>query len=163
MQKVLVRIREAVKKDQEAKLTSLYHHVYNVDHLRAAYYKLKREAAPGADGETWQHYGQYREDNLQNLSGRLARGAFRATPMRRKYIPKPDGRQRPLGIPALEDKIVQSVVAQIFSVIWEEEFLGFSYGFRPGRSPHNALDALTVGINRKRVNWGLDTDIRGFF
>lgn len=163
MQKVLERIREAVRRDKEAKLTSLYHHVYNVDHLEETYYGLKKKAAPGVDGETWQHYGENLTANLKDLSDRLARGAYRALPVRRKYIPKPDGRQRPLGIPALEDKIVQSVIAQILSVIWEEEFLGFSYGYRPGKSPHHALDAVAVGIDQKRVNWVLDADIRGFF
>jgi len=159
----LERIRIAVERDKKVKFTALYHHIYNVDHLREAYLRLRRDAAPGVDGQTWQHYGQDLEKNLQDLSARLQRGAYWATPVRRVYIPKADGRQRPLGIPALEDKIVQSVTAQIFSVIWEAEFLGFSYGFRPGRSPHNALDALTVGITRKRVNWVLDADIRGFY
>jgi group II intron reverse transcriptase/maturase len=152
-----------VQRDKEGKLTALYHHVYNIEHLKAAYYQLKKKAAAGVDGETWQHYGQELEANLQNLSERLGRGAYRAAPVRRVYIPKADGRQRGLGIPALEDKIVESVVAQIFSVIWEEEFLGFSYGFRPGRSPHLALDALTVGIERKRVRWVLEIDIRAYF
>ena len=162
-QATLERIREAVKRNKEAKLTSLYHHVYNVEHLKAGYFGLKKKAAPGVDGETWAHYGEKLEANLADLAGRLARGAYRAQPVRRKYIPKPDGRQRPLGIPALEDKIVQSVAAHILSVIWEEEFLGFSYGFRPGRNPHQALNALTVGIEQKRVSWVLDADIRGFF
>ena len=163
MQKVLERIREAVKREKEAKLTSLYHHIYTVAHLKEAYYGLKKQAAAGVDGETWQHYGERLEANLEDLAGRLARGGYRARPVRRKYIAKGDGRQRPLGIPALEDKIVQSVTAQIFTAIWEEEFLGYSYGFRPGRNPHQALDALVVGIQQKRVNWVLDADIRGFF
>jgi group II intron reverse transcriptase/maturase len=160
---VLERIRKAVQRDKEGKLTALYHHVYNIEHLKAAYYQLKKKAAAGVDGETWQHYGQELEANLEDLSERLGRGAYRAAPVRRVYIPKADGRLRGLGIPALEDKIVESVVAQIFSVIWEEEFLGFSYGFRPGRSPHLALDALTVGIERKRVRWVLEVDIRAYF
>ena len=163
MSVTLERLRLAVRRDQREKLTSLYHHVYKVDHLREAYFRLKREAAPGVDGETWQHYGQHLEKHLQDLSERLQRSAYRATPVRRTYIEKADGRQRPLGIPALEDKIVQGVTAQILSVIWEEEFLGFSYGFRPGRNPHNALDALTVGIERKCVRWVLDADLRAFF
>ena len=163
MQAALARIREAVKRDKQVKLTSLYHHVYKVEHLKAAYQGLKKAAATGIDGETWQHYGEHLEENLQDLSNRLARGAYRAKPVRRAYVPKGDGRQRPLGIPALEDKIVQSVTAQILSVIWEEEFLGFSYGFRPGRGPHNALDALTVGIEQRRVGWVLDADIRAYF
>jgi len=113
MQPVLERIRRAVKRDKDEKLTSLYHHVYNIDHLREGYFSLKRQAAPGVDGETWQQYGQNLEANLQDLSARLARGAYRARPVRRVYIPKADGRQRPLGVPALEDKIVQCVVASI--------------------------------------------------
>jgi RNA-directed DNA polymerase len=163
MPKVLERIREAERRDKEAKLTSLYHHVYNIDHLRIAYEKLKKKAAAGIDGETWQHYGQNLEENLRELSERLARGAYRAKPVRRVYIPKADGRQRPIGIPVLEDKMVQYVTAQILTVIWEEEFQGFSYGFRPKRDPHQALDALAVGIEKKKVNWILDADIRGFF
>ncbi len=163
MQAALVRIREAVRRNKEERLTSLYHHVYSIAHLREAYLGLKRGAAAGVDGETWQTYGQDLEANLQDLAGRLRRGAYRAHPVRRVYIPKADGRQRPLGIPALEDKIVQSVVAQILTVIWEAEFIGFSYGFRPGRSPQQALAALTVGIQERRVNWVLDADIRGFY
>jgi len=163
MNATLERIRQAVRRDKVVKLTALYHHIYNLDHLREAYFSLKRAAAPGVDGETWQHYGQDLEANLQDLSARLRRGAYRAAPVRRTYIPKADGRQRPLGVPVLEDKIVQYVTAQILSAIWEAEFLGFSYGFRPGRSPHRALDALTVGIERKRVNWVLDADLRGFY
>jgi RNA-directed DNA polymerase len=163
MQAVLARIRKAVQRDKEGKLTALYHHVYNIEHLKAAYYQLKKKAAAGVDGETWQHYGQELEANLEDLSGRLGKGAYRAAPVRRVYIPKADGRLRGLGIPALEDKIVERVVAQIFSEIWEEEFLGFSYGFRPGRGPQNALDALTVGIERRRVRWVLEVDIRAYF
>lgn len=163
MPAVLERIRQAVKRQRKDKLTSLLHHIATVAHLREAYFALQREAAPGVDGMTWQHYGQPLEANLQALSGRLARGAYRATPVRRAYVPKPDGRQRPLGVPGLEDKIVQCVTAWRCSAIWEEEFLGFSYGFRPGRSPHHALDALLVGLHRKHVNWILDADIEGFF
>jgi len=163
MPAVLERIRKAVKRDKKAKLTALYHHVYNVEHLKAAYYQLKRKAAAGVDEETWGHYGEDLEENLKDLSRRLRTEGYRATPVRRVYIPKADGRQRPLGIPSLEDKIVESVTAQIFSVIWEEEFLGFSYGFRPGRSPHDALDALAVGIEQKRVRWVLEIDIRSYF
>jgi RNA-directed DNA polymerase len=163
MPAALERIRQAVRRNRKEKLTALYHHVYAVPHLRAAYEQLQRRAAAGVDGETWQTYGQELEPRLQDLSDRLRRGAYQALPVRRVYIPKPDGRQRPLGIPALEDKIVQSVTAQVCTAIWEEEFLGFSYGFRPGRNPHNALDALTVGIERKRVRWVLDADLRAFF
>ncbi len=163
MNEALARIRAAVRKDKEAKLTALYHHIAAEDHLRAAYWGLKKQAAAGVDGETWAHYGEDLDRHLADLAGRLARGGYRPPPVRRKYVPKPDGSQRPLGIPALEDKIVQSVTGQILSAIWEEEFLGFSYGFRPGRSAHQAMDALTVGIKEKRVNWVLDADIRGFF
>jgi RNA-directed DNA polymerase len=159
----LGRIREAVKRDKEAKLTSLYHHVYNVAHLRSAYEGLRKKAAVGVDGESWQEYGKNLEANLKDLSERLARGGYRAQPVKRVYIPKGDGRMRPLGIPALEDKIVQSVVAQIYSTIWEEEFVGFSYGFRPRREAHQALDALAVGIDVRRISWILDADIKGYF
>jgi RNA-directed DNA polymerase len=159
---LLERLRQAVQRDRTAKLTALYHHIYNVDYLREAYFNLKRTAAPGVDGQSWQDYGQDLEGNLQALSLRLRQGAYQAPPVRRVFLPKPDGRQRPIGIPALEDKLVQWLTAQLCSAIWEEEFLGFSYGFRPGRNPHNALDALTVAIQRKRVNWVLDADIRAF-
>jgi group II intron reverse transcriptase/maturase len=131
--------------------------------LRAAYFALKREAAPGVDGETWQHYGENLEENLQRLSQRLKRGAYRVKPVRRAYIPKADGRRRPLGVPALEDKIVQRAVVEVLNAIYEVDFLGFSYRFRPGRSPHRALDALSVGICTKKVSWVLDADIQGFF
>ena len=131
--------------------------------LRAAYLGIKRDAAAGVDGETWRHYGEKLEGNLQDLSERLKRGAYRAKPVRRAYIPKADGRLRPLGVPTLEDKIVQRAVVEVLNAIYETDFLGFSYGFRPGRSPHQALDALTVGITTKKVNWVLDADIRDFF
>jgi group II intron reverse transcriptase/maturase len=137
--------------------------VYDIERLRAAYHALKRNAAPGVDGETWQPYGEDLEVNLQDLADRLKRGAYRAKPVRRAYIPKADGRQRPLGVPALEDKIVQRAVVEVLNAIYEADFLGFSYGFRPGRSAHQALDALTVGIMTKKVNWVLDADIRSFF
>jgi len=145
------------------RFTSLWHHVYNVDRLRRAYRSLKRRAAAGVDGETWQHYGEDLEANLEDLSARLRRGAYRAKPVKRTYIPKADGRQRPIGVPALEDKIVQRATVEVLSAIYETDFKGFSYGFRPGRGPHNALDALSVGIERRKVNWVLDADIRGFF
>jgi group II intron reverse transcriptase/maturase len=137
--------------------------VYATDRLRAAYYALKRGAAAGVDGETWQHYGEHLDDHLQSLSEQLQRGAYRVHPLRRAYIPKTDGRLRPLGVPTLEDKIVQRAVAEVLHAIYEPVFLGFSYGFRPRRSPHQAVDALTVGIERRNVNWVLDADIRGFF
>ena len=158
----LERIRQAARKDRKQRFTSLLHHVYEVERLRAAYLATKRDAAAGIDGETWQHYGENLEANLQDLSARLARGAYQAKPVRRAYIPKADGRLRPLGVPTLEDKIVQRAVAEVCSAIYETDFLGFSYGFRPGRSPHQALDALTVGITRTKVNWVLDADIRDF-
>lgn len=162
-QSALVRVRQAAAKDKTLRFTALLHHVYDVERLRAAYFALKRGAATGVDGETWQHYGQDLEGNLGDLSDRLKRGAYRAKPVRRVFIPKADGRQRPLGVPTLEDKIVQRAAVEVLNAIYETDFLGFSYGFRPGRSQHNALDALYVGILTKKVNWVLDVDIRGFF
>jgi RNA-directed DNA polymerase len=159
----LERIREAAKRDRKQRFTALLHHVYDIERLRSAYLALKRDAAAGVDGETWQHYGEDLEENLRALSEQLKRGAYRAKPVRKAYIPKPDGRQRPLGVPTMEDKIVQRAVVEVLNVIYESDFLGFSYGFRPGRSPHQALDALAVGIGTKKVNWVLDADIRGFF
>jgi RNA-directed DNA polymerase len=159
----LERIRQAAKKEENRRFTALMHHIYNRDALREAYYALKRTAAPGVDGETWRHYGRNLEDNLADLSERLQRGAYRAKPVRRAYIPKADGRQRPLGVTALEDKLVQRATVEVLNAIYETDFLGFSYGFRPGRNPHNALDALYTGILTKHVNWVLDADIRGFF
>jgi len=143
--------------------TALWHHVYSIDRLRGVYFSLKRDAAPGVDGETWRRYGEDLERNLQELSGRLRRGAYRAKPVRRAYIAKADGRRRPLGVTTLEDKIVQRAVAEVLQAIYETDFVGFSYGFRPGRSPHDALDALYAGIMVKKVSWILDADIRGYF
>jgi group II intron reverse transcriptase/maturase len=131
--------------------------------LREAYFCLKREASPGVDGVTWRQYGEALEDNLRDLSARLKQGAYRAKPVRRVFIPKADGRQRPLGVTALEDKLVQRATVEVLNAIYETDFLDFSYGFRPGRSQHDALDALYVGLLRKKVNWVLDADIRGFF
>jgi hypothetical protein len=142
----LERVREAARRDKQMRFTALLHHVYNIEHLRAAYHALKRGAAPGIDGETWEHYGEALEANLADLSGRLKRGAYRARPVKRAYIPKADGRQRPLGIPTLEDKIVQRTAVEVLNAIYETDFLGFSYGFRPGRSPHQAVDALYAGF-----------------
>jgi len=159
----LERVRQAARRDRKRRFTALLHHVYDITRLRTAYLALKREAAPGVDGETWQHYGEAMEANLQTLAHRLKRGAYRAKPVRRVYISKEDGRQRPLGVPALEDKIVQRATVEVLNAIYEPDFLGFSYGFRPGRSQHNALDALYVGLLTKQVNWVLDVDIRGFF
>ena len=155
-------VRQAARGDRTWRFTALLHHVYDPDALRAAYLELKRDAAPGVDGETWRHYGEALEVNLQTLSERLKRGAYRAKPVRRVYISKEDGRQRPLGVPALEDKIVQRATVEMLNAIYETDFLGFSYGFRPGRSQHNALDALYTGLLTKNVNWVLDVDIRGF-
>lgn len=157
------RVRQAARRDRKQRFTALLHHVYDLERLRRAYLGLKREAAAGIDGETWRHYGEALEGNLQDLAARVKRGAFRASPVRRVYIPKADGRQRPLGVPTLEDKIVQRAVVEVLHAIYEADFLGFSYGFRPGRSPHQALDALTGGIETKKVNWVLDADIQGFF
>ena len=159
----LERVRQAAKRDSKMQFTALLHHVYDLDRLRAAYLSLKREASPGVDGETWRHYGLALEENLQDLASRLKRGAYRAKPVRRVYIPKADGRQRPLGVTALEDKLVQRATVEVLNAIYETDFLGFSYGFRPGRSQHNALDALYTGLLTRRVNWVLDLDIRGFF
>ena len=157
------RVRQVARKDRKQRFTALLHHVYDIERLRAAYLALKRDAAAGIDGETWQHYGQRLEANLQNLAARIKQGAFRASPVRRAYIPKADGRQRPLGVPTLEDKIVQRAVVEVLNAIYESDFLGFSYGFRPGRNPHQAVDALQVGIVTRSVSWVLDADIRGFF
>lgn len=159
----LERVRQAARKDRKRRFTALLHHVYNPEALRGAYLGLKRDAAPGVDGETWRRYGEMLEDNLRDLSERLKRGAYRAKPVRRVYIPKADGRQRPLGVTALEDKIVQRATVEVLNAIYETDFLGFSYGFRPGRSQHNALDALYTGLLTRKVNWVLDVDIRGFF
>lgn len=163
LQEALERIRQAAKQDRKQRFTALWHHVYDINRLREAYLGLKRHAAPGVDGQTWQSYGEDLERNLEDLSGRLQRGAYRAKPVRRRYITKADGRQRPLGVPVLEDKIVQRATVEVMNAIYEVDFLGFSYGYRPRRGPHDALDALMVGLRRKRVNWVLDADIRGFF
>ena len=163
VQQALERVRQAARKDRKLRFTTLLHHVYNPAMLREAYFGLKRNAAPGVDGQTWQAYGRDLETNLQDLSARLKRGAYRARPARRVYIPKPDGRQRPLGVTTLEDKLVQRATTEVLNAIYETDFLGFSYGFRPGRNPHNALDALYVGQLTRKVNWVLDADIRGFF
>lgn len=159
----LERVRKAAKEDKKQRFTALLHHVYDIDRLRAAYQALGRDAAAGVDGVTWRTYGEDLEANLQDLSARLQRGAYRASPVRRVYIAKADGRRRPLGVPTLEDKLVQRAVVEVLNAIYETDFLGFSYGFRPGRSPHQALDALTVGICDRKVNWVIDADIRSFF
>jgi RNA-directed DNA polymerase len=159
----LERVRQAAAKNKQVRFTALLHHIYDLETLRTAYFSLRKEAAPGVDRETWRHYGETLEDNLQDLSHRLKRGAYRAKPVRRVYIPKTDGRMRPLGVPVLEDKIVQRAVVEVLNAIYEADFLRFSYGFRPGRSQHQALDALYAGLLTRKVNWVLDVDIRGFF
>jgi len=163
LQQALARVRQAASKEKEGKLTTLWHHVYDPRRLQQVYFDLKRNAAPGVDGETWRHYGERLEANLADLSGRLRSGAYRAKPVRRAYIEKADGRERALGIPTLEDKLAQRAAADVMGAVYETCFRGFSYGFRPGRSPHRALDALTVAIERRKVSWILDADIRGFF
>jgi len=155
-------VRKAAKESKQERFTALLHHL-NIGLLRDCFHALKRQASPGVDGVRWQEYEVGLEDRLVDLHSRVHRGTYRAQPSRRVYIPKADGRQRPLGVAALEDKIVQQAVVTILNAIYEVDFKGFSYGFRPGRSPHQALDALTVGIQRKKVNWVLDADIRGFF
>jgi len=158
----LARVRQVAARNKRTRFTALLHHV-DVDRLRTAFHGLKKDAAPGVDGVTWAQYADQLEDNLRELHARLCRGAYRARPSRRVYIPKTDGRQRPLGIASLEDKVVQRAVVEVLNAIYEEDFLGFSYGFRPGRNQHDALDALAVGILRKKVNWVLDADIRNFY
>jgi RNA-directed DNA polymerase len=158
----LKRVREVARKDKKARFTALLHHV-TADELTRSFYALKRQAAPGIDGVTWQQYEVGLGDRIADLLRRVQAGTYRATPVKRALIPKPDGTQRPLGIAALEDKVVQHAVVTVLNAIYEVDFLGFSYGFRPGRSAHDALDALTVGLLGKKVNWVLDADIRGFF
>jgi len=159
----LKRVRQAARRDRKVKFTALLHHVYDFEALRAAYFGLKKDAAAGVDGETWRHYGEVLEENLRDLSDRLKCGAYRAKPVRRVFIPKADGRQRPLGITTLEDKLVQRATVEVLNANYETDFLGFSYGFRPGRSQHHALDALYAGLLTRKVNWVLDVDVRGFF
>ena len=156
------RIRGAVTRNKKEKLTALLHHI-TVDVLRRVFFKLKKRAAPGVDGVTWEDYAADLDRNLTDLHARVHRGAYRALPSRRRYIPKADGKQRPLGIAAIEDKIVQEAVVALLTPIYEAEFLGFSYGFRPGRSQHDALDALAYGIKARKINWILDADISRFF
>jgi group II intron reverse transcriptase/maturase len=158
----LARVRKAAQQRRKEKFTALFHHL-SVDLLREAFLVLKRDAAPGMDGLTWQAYAADLDRNLTDLHARVHRGAYRATPSRRTYIPKADGRQRPLAVAALEDKIVQRATVAVLNCIYEEEFLGFSYGFRPKRGQHDALDALAVGITDKKVNFILDADVRSFF
>src|ERR1700674_3592579 len=158
----LGRVRLAARQRKKEQFTALLHHI-NADTLRTAFYALKRKAAPGVDGMTWQDYEADLELRIEDLHGRVHRGAYRPQPSRRAYIDKADGKQRPLAIAALEDKIVQGATVMVLNAIYEEDFLGFSYGFRPGRGPHDALDALVVGITKRKVNYILDADIRDFF
>src|SRR3954468_9238412 len=158
----LERVRQAARQRKKERFTALLHHI-NPAMLRTAFYALKRDAAPGVDGMTWQTYEQDLDRQIEDLHARVRSGAYRAQPSRRSYIPKEDGSKRPLAVAALEDKIVQRAVMAVLSAIYEEDFLGFSYGFRPGRSQHDALDALIVGISSRKVNYILDADIRSFF
>jgi RNA-directed DNA polymerase len=157
----LERIRKVARERKKERFTALFHHL-SIDLLEEAFFELKEDAAPGVDRLTWTDYEADLEQNLEDLHGRVHRGAYRALPSRRVYIPKPDGRQRPLAVAALEDKIVQRAVLALLNAIYEEDFLGISYGFRPGRSTHDALDALCVGIDSRKVSWILDADIRSF-
>ena len=163
LQRALGRVREKVKGDRKQRMTNLWHHVCDVDRLREAYLASNRTGASGVDGETWQSYGENLEANLQTLSERMREGSYRARPVRRHYIEKTDGRQRPIGIPTLEDKVAQRATVEVLNQVYECHFKGFSYGFRPGRNQHRALDALYVGLMRRNVNWVLDADIRGCF
>jgi RNA-directed DNA polymerase len=156
-------IHRKARADKKVKFTALMHHIYNIDTLRWAYLELKRKSAPGVDRVTWEDYGRDLEKNLQNLSGRVRIGAYRAKPVKRSYIPKADGKMRPLGVTALEDKIVQRATVAVLNTIYEADFQGFSYGFRPKRGQHQALDALYIGLEKKRVNYVFDADIRDFF
>jgi RNA-directed DNA polymerase len=158
----LDRVRQVARRDKDAQFTALLHHV-TVDRLREAYRAIRPDAAPGVDGVTWRDYGSDLEENLRDLHARVHTGAYRARPTRRVFIPKQDGRLRPLGVAALEDKILQRAVVEVLNAVYEADFLGYSYGFRPGRSQHDALDALAVAITRRRVNWVLEADIRSYF
>ena len=157
----LIAVRRAARQSKNVRFTALLHHI-NIDLLKQSYRSLERDSAPGIDGVTWQAYGENLEEKLKELHDRVHRGSYRARPARRTYIPKADGSKRPLNILCLEDKIVQQAVATVLEAIYEDDFLGFSYGFRTGRGQHDALDALHVGILRKQVNWVLDADIRAF-
>jgi RNA-directed DNA polymerase len=158
----LDRVRQAARQRKKERFTALLHHI-NIDLLRTSFFALKRDAAPGVDGLTWQAYEADLDRNLTDLHERVHRGAYRALPSRRTYIPKADGKRRPLAVAALEDKIVQRATAAVLNAIYEEDFLGFSYGFRPKRGQHDALDALVVGITTRRVNFIFDADVRSFF
>ena len=163
VQQALERIRRAAERNKGGQLTALMHHIYAVDTLREAYYDLERDAVPGVDGRSWRQYGEELEVNLEDLSGRLARGAYRARPVQRVYVPKADGRQRPIGVPVLEDKVVQRATVMVLNQVYEVDFVDWSYGFRPGRRAHDALEALDKAIWTQKVNWVLDADVRSFF
>jgi group II intron reverse transcriptase/maturase len=158
----LAAVRRAARQSKSVRFTALLHHI-TVDLLKQSYLALERDSAPGIDGVTWQAYGENLEEKLTDLHDRMHKGSYRARPARRTFIPKADGTQRPLAILCLEDKVIQQAVATVLGAIYEEDFVGFSYGFRPGRGQHDALDALHVGVLRKRVNWVLDADIQGFY
>ncbi|WP_442868780.1 reverse transcriptase domain-containing protein [Bradyrhizobium sp. CCBAU 21362] len=162
MTQSLDRVRTAARLRKKDRFTALFHHI-NVDTLRAAFFALRRKAAPGVDGMTWEDYEEDLEPRLADLHKRVQRGAYRPQPSRRTYIPKADGKQRPLAIAALEDKIVQGATVIVLNAIYEGDFCGFSYGFRPGRGPHDALDALCTAIETRHVNWIIDADIQNFF
>jgi RNA-directed DNA polymerase len=162
LSRALDRVRQAAKESGK-RVTALWHHVYSIDRLREAYYSLNHDAAPGVDGQTWAASGEQLETNLRGRSDRLQRGAYQAPPVERVYIPKADGRQRPIGKPTLEDKIVQRATVEVLNAVYEPEFLGFSYGARPRRSPHHALDAVTVGMEKRNIHWVLAADIRGLY
>ncbi|MGH7136048.1 MAG: reverse transcriptase domain-containing protein, partial [Pirellulales bacterium] len=155
-------VRKAARRDKRMRFTALLHHI-TPELLRASFLDLNRQAVPGIDDVTWRDYANGLEDRIADLHNRIHRGTYRAQPSKRTWIPKADGRQRPLGIAALEDKVVQQAAKTVLECIYEADFLGFSYGFRPGRGGHDALDALWVGLTEKKVNWLLDADIRGFF
>src|SRR5579859_5824154 len=164
VQAALGRIRQAAEQKKGVRFTALLHHIYAIDTLRAAFYEVERDAAPGVDGETWAHYGQELEARLAELSDRLRRGAYRPQPVRRVYIPKRgDAKQQPIGVVAVEDKIVQRATVAVLNAVYEPEFAGFSYGARPGRSAHQALVALDRATEKRRVKWVLDADLRDFF
>ncbi len=162
LRRKLWRIRQVAERRKKEQFTALWHHIYNPNRLHEVYWALNRSSAPGVDGVTWKQYGEQLWRNITTLGGQLMRGAYKPLPVERAYIPKVDGRQRPIGKNALEDKIVQRAFAEVVGEVYEADFLGFSYGCRPGRSQHNALDALSVALTR-RVSWVLDADIRGFF
>jgi len=163
LQSALQRVRDAAVRDKKLRFDSLLHHVYNVNTLRCSYWSLNKKAAPGVDDKTWDYFEDKQEEYLADLSKRIAKGAYRAKPVKRVFIPKEDGKERPLGVTTLEDKIVQRATVDVLNAIYETDFLGFSYGYRPGKGQHDCLDALYVGQLTKKINYVLDCDIRGFF